>query len=86
MLENGTQSKEKAGYFRLAWKVGGYRLSGLQKRDVLLLDRRKRDYMSARGYTDGSCFVRATHRVEGKRRMLVLDWNERGWWHRPRCF
>jgi hypothetical protein len=52
MLEDGTDSKEKAGIFRLEWNVVGYRLNGLEKRDVELLEHRKRDYMSGRGYQE----------------------------------
>ena len=77
-LENGTDSKEKSSYFRLDWKVGGYRLNGLEKKDVLLLEGRKRDYMTGRGYPEDSGFVRATHRVEGKSSMLLVDQNRMG--------
>ena len=71
-LEDGTESKERSGYFRLEWKVGGYRLNGLKKRHVQLLEQRKRDYMTGRGYPEESSFVRATHRLEGKNSTLLV--------------
>ena len=72
-MEDGTESKEKAGYFRLEWKLGGYQLNGLKKRHVQLLEHRKRDYMTSRGYPEDSGFVRETHRLEGKSSMWLVD-------------
>jgi hypothetical protein len=69
MLQDGTESKEKADYFRLKWKVGGYRLNGLEKKHVQLLEQRKRDYMTGSGYTEDSGFVRA----EGENGKLLVD-------------
>jgi hypothetical protein len=73
VLENGTQSEDRAAYFRLEWKVGGYRLNGLKKRDVQMLEHRKKDYMTSRGYSEESGFVGSTHRVEGKNSMWLLN-------------
>ena len=73
VLENGTQSEERAAYFRLEWKVGGYRLNGLKKRDVQILEHRKQEYMTSRGYSGENGYAEATHRVEGKNSMWLLN-------------
>ena len=72
-MEDGTESKEKAGYFRLEWSLGGYRLNGLNMREVEQLELRKKVYMTSRGYPEDGGFVRATHRLEGTNRMLLED-------------
>jgi hypothetical protein len=73
MLQNGTESAEKADYFRLEWMGGGYRLNGNEKKHVQLLGQCKRYYMTGRSYTEESGFVKATHRLEGDIGMLL--WN-----------